>query len=340
MAAFAIAAALRRRDETGSGQLLDVAMLDSAVSLLNPVYNNHLVTGEEPELLGNQSLTKFPTANVFPTADGYVQITALTGAQVDRLLEVLGCLELRDDPRFATDADLVANREAMLPELCTRLRRAPTRVWLERLEAARVPAAPISSFREVMAHPQLETRRLTATLPAPEMLGRAEVTSVTTGYVADADGPAVRTFAPRLGEHSREILAEHGCSEAEIEALHAAGVVRSPASGVSPGVSPGVSAAVSPAPPAGSEPAPRPGERGSRPAPRPPPRPTEHEGGARGCPEFSSPEPAPASVSRPRSASPAPGIAPGPRCAISPRRGRSARQGSRRGSTSRCSAST
>ena len=260
MAAFAIAAALRRREETGAGQLLDVAMLDSAVSLLNPLYNNHLATGEEPELLGNQSLTKFPTANVFPTADGHVQITALTGAQVDRLLEALGCPELRDDPRFATDAALVANREAMRPELCARLGRAPTRAWLERFEAAGVPAAPISSFREVMAHPQLETRRLTAALPAPAMLGRGEVASVTTGYVADADGPAVRTFAPRLGEHSREILAEHGCSASEIEALHAAGVVRSP----DPAPSPEVSAA-------GPAPAPRPegarSARAARPAP-------------------------------------------------------------------------
>ena len=80
-----------------------------------------------------------------------------------------------------------------------------------------------------MADPQLATRRLTATLPAPSMLGRAEVASVTTGYVASADGrEGAVTFAPRLGEHTREILAEHGCPEAEIEALHAAGVVRSP----------------------------------------------------------------------------------------------------------------
>ena len=256
MAAFAIAAALRRRDETGSGQHLDVAMLDSAVSLLNPLYNNHLATGEEPELLGNQSVTRYPTANVFPTADGYVQITAITGAQVDRLLEALGCRELRDDPRFATDADLVANGEAMRPELGERLRREPTRVWLERLGAAQVPAAPISSFREVLAHPQLETRRLTATLPAPAMLGRPEVTSVTTGYLADADGPAVSTFAPRLGEHSREVLAEHGCSEAEIEALHATGVVRSPDPAESPPARPG------------SEPSSRVGSAG---AARPPP---------------------------------------------------------------------
>ena len=230
MAAFAIASALHRRQATGAGQFLDVAMLDSAVSLLNPLYNNHLATGEEPELLGNQSVTRMPTANVFPTADGHVQITALTAAQVDRLLDALGCPELRADPHFAAEPELIANGEAMREELCDRLRRESTRVWLERLEAAQVPAAPISSFAEVMADPQLATRGLTATLPAPAMLGRTEVTSVTTGYVASADGAAVRTFAPRLGEHTRQILAEHGCPEAEIEALHAAGVVRSPAS--------------------------------------------------------------------------------------------------------------
>ena len=228
MAAFAIAAALHRRQATGEGQHLDVAMLDSAVSLLNPLYNNHLATGEEPELLGNQSLTRLPTANVFPTADGHVQITALTEAQVDRLLDALGCPELRDDPRFATEANLIAHRVEMRAELSARLRHEPTRVWLDRLEAARVPAAPIASFREVMAHPQLAFRRLTATLSAPEGLGQAEVTSVTTGYVAGADGPRARTFAPRLGEHGREILAEHGYSTAEIDALHAAGVVRGP----------------------------------------------------------------------------------------------------------------
>ena len=229
MAAFAIASALHRRDRTGEGQFLDVAMLDSAVCLLNPMYNNHLATGEEPELLGNQSLTKMPTANVFPTADGHVQITALTLAQVDRLLEVLGCPELREDPRYATERDLIANRGRMNEELCARLRTESTRTWLERLEAARVPAAPIRSFREVMADPQLRARRLTATLPAPGGLGVAQLSSVTTGYLADADGARVRTFAPRLGEHSREVLAEHGMSEAEIEALHEAGVVRSPA---------------------------------------------------------------------------------------------------------------
>lgn len=229
MAAFAIASALHRRRATGAGQFLDVAMLDSAVSLLNPLYNNHLATGEEPELLGNQSLTRMPTANVFPTADGHVQVTALTAAQVDRLLDALGCPELREDPRFATEPELIANGAAMREELCERLRRETTHAWLDRLEAARVPAAPISSFPEVMADPQLQTRGLTATLPAPAMLGRAELTSVATGYVAGADGPAARTFAPRLGEHTRQILAEHGCPEAEIEALHAAGVVQSPA---------------------------------------------------------------------------------------------------------------
>ena len=227
-AAFAIAAALHRRQATGEGQRLDVAMLDSAVSLLNPLYNNHLATGEEPELLGNQSLTKLPTANVFPTADGHVQITALTDAQIDRLLAALGCPELREDPRFATQGALAAHREEMRAALCERLRRESTRAWLERLEAARVPAAPIAGFPDVLAHPQLAFRGVTATLPAPDVLGAAEVTSVTAGYLAGADGPRARTFAPRLGEHGREILAGHGFPAAEIDALYAAGVVRGP----------------------------------------------------------------------------------------------------------------
>ena len=258
MAAFAIAAALHRRQATGEGQHLDVAMLDSAVSLLNPLYNGHLATGEEPELLGNQSLTKLPTANVFPTADGHVQITALTEAQIDRLLDALDCRELRGDPRFATEADLIAHRVEMRAELCERLGRRSTRFWLDRLEAARVPAAPISSFREVMTHPQLAARRLTATLPAPAMLGRAEATSVTTGYLAGADGPRARTFAPRLGEHGREILAEHGFSATEIDALHAAGVVRSPG-GADPAASTPRSAGEEPDRPAGPHPVPAPG---------------------------------------------------------------------------------
>ena len=228
MAAFAIAAALHRRQATGAGQHLDVAMLDSAVSLLNPLYNNHLATGEEPELVGNLSPAKLPTGNVFPTADGHVQITALTEAQIDRLLDALGCVQLRDDPRFATEAGLLAHREEMHAELCERLRRETTRGWLERLEAAGVPAAPVASFPEVLAHPQLATRRVTVTLPAPEGFGPAEVTSVATGYLAGADGPQARTFAPRLGEHTRAILAEHGYSTAEIDALAAIGVVRGP----------------------------------------------------------------------------------------------------------------
>ena len=264
MAAFAIASALHRRLRTGEGQYLDVAMLDSAVCLLNPVYNNHLATGVEPELLGNQSLTKMPTANVFPTADGHVQITALTLPQVDRLLGALGCPELREDPRYASVADLIANREAMREELRARLRNETTAVWLARLETAQVPAAAIRSFREVMADPQLATRRLTATLQAPEMLGRAELASVTTGYVANADGAQVRTFAPRLGEHTREILAEHGFSDSEIDALHGTGVVRSPSSGEErPDIVRGTGArpaparapatSVSPAPPAAAD---------------------------------------------------------------------------------------
>ena len=86
MGAFAISSALHRKLATGEGQFLDVAMLDSAVTLLNPIYNVYLATGAEPELIGNQSMTKLPTANVFPTEDGYIQLSAISDAQATQSL--------------------------------------------------------------------------------------------------------------------------------------------------------------------------------------------------------------------------------------------------------------
>lgn len=227
-AAFAIAAALHRRAVTGRGQHLDVAMLDSAVCLINPLFNNYLATGEEPELLGNQSITKLPTANVFATADGHLQIIAITEPQIERLLEVLDCPELQDDPRCASMATMVEHRDAIREALVARMREETNAFWLERFDAARVPASSVVGLPEVMADPQLDTRQLTATLPAPDGLGVETMTSVTSSFVADEDGTAVHTFAPWPGEHSREVLAEHDFAPEEIEALHADGVVVSP----------------------------------------------------------------------------------------------------------------
>jgi len=227
MAAFAIAGALHRRARTGAGQWLDVAMLDSAVTLLNPVFNDFLATHREPELLGNLSLTRLPTANVFPTGDGWIQITVITQEHVQRLMEVLGRPETLDDPRFADEAAQVENREAMREVIIGALSGEGAERWLERLREVGLPAAPVARVSEVMASEQLAHRSLTHSLPAPARLGGGRLESVTTGFVTDADGPSADRFAPRLGEHTVEILNEVGFQEREISALLEDGAVAS-----------------------------------------------------------------------------------------------------------------
>ncbi len=90
--AFAIAAALYRRKVSGEGQRLDVAMMDTAMVMQAPQVSNYLVNGVLPELFGNRSPTRQPTANVFATADGHIQVVALKEPQVRKLFDVLGCL--------------------------------------------------------------------------------------------------------------------------------------------------------------------------------------------------------------------------------------------------------
>ena len=225
MGAFAISSALHRRAVTGEGQYLDVAMLDSAVTLLNPIYNVYLATGVEPELIGNQSLTMMPTTNVFPTADGYLQVTALTDEQVGRLCAELGCADLLDDPRFTSTALRVENRDAMRGYLVEKLRAETTATWLQRLSGANVPVAPVASLPDVMTDPQLEHRSLTAKLAPHASLAAEHVESVTSGFIANTDGPAARFSAPQLGQHSVEILRECGFDAADIESMASSGLV-------------------------------------------------------------------------------------------------------------------
>ena len=225
MAAFAIGAALHRRQQTGEGQHIDVAMLDSAVTLLNPVFNVFLATGHEPELLGNQSFAKLPTTNTFPTRDGTIQVTALTEEQAEKLCHALGCGALLEEPRFATNAARCENRDAMRPLLVARFEQETTATWLEQLSKLGVPVAPIAKLPEVMKDSQLDHRGLTARLPAHSSLSVEAVESVTTGYVTNVDGPTAEFTAPTLGEHTDEVLAQYGFGSADISALRESGAL-------------------------------------------------------------------------------------------------------------------
>ncbi|MEQ8861006.1 MAG: CoA transferase [Pseudomonadales bacterium] len=222
--AFVLAAALYRRLATGAGQYLDVAMMDTAMVLQAPQVSNHLVNGDTPGLIGNRSPTGQPTANVFRSADGYIQVIALRDAQIRGLFEALGCAEALADPRYATLEARIAHYDEIVEFLQGRLASRGTAEWVAQLAGHGVPAAPIRTLPDAVRDRQFESRRVFADVPSPRGVGTVRV--VQAGHAADQDGPETRRPAPALGEHSAEILGALGYTPGAIRDLAARGVVQ------------------------------------------------------------------------------------------------------------------
>ena len=223
-AAFALAAGLYRRLATGAGQYIDVAMMDSAMVLQAPQVSAYCVQGVVPPLYGNRSPTRAPTANVFVTADGRIQIIALKHNQVEAFFGMLGRPDLLTDARFASAAARIEHT-AELEAIMTPLFAAETTAtWKQRATDAGLPVAEIRSYPEVVADPQFDGRNAFVEVPSPRDPGTT-VKVVGAAYVTSDDGPATPVPPPRLGEHTDEVLAELGFDARTIEGLRADGVV-------------------------------------------------------------------------------------------------------------------
>ena len=223
-AAIAICGALYRRKVTGKGQFLDVAMLDSAMSLLAASYMMYMRTGNEPSLLGNQSQLKVPTADVFPTGDGHIQITALTDEQTRNLCVALDIAGLTDDDRFSTFEARVENREAMRAALVEAFANRSAVEWESLLAKHHVPASAVLSFPQALAQSQLQHRDFLIQPTAPQGFDEP-ITFFNAAYEASEDSPGTDRPPPGVGEHSNGVLEEFGFSADEIRGLRECGAV-------------------------------------------------------------------------------------------------------------------
>jgi crotonobetainyl-CoA:carnitine CoA-transferase CaiB-like acyl-CoA transferase len=222
-AVIAIQSALVRRAITGLGGQIDMALMDTQVSVLANQALNFLVSGQSPRRLGNAHPNIVPY-QVFRVADGHIIIAAGNDRQTRDLCRIVGLEGLAAEPRFASNAERVENRAdfiALVEEATQKFTRAQL---LAVLEAAGVPAGPINSVAEVFADPQVRSRTLRLDLPATGAAG-GTVPSVRTPIVLDGLAMAAPSAAPRLGEHTRRILSELGMAEGEIDALRAAEVI-------------------------------------------------------------------------------------------------------------------
>lgn len=207
-AAIGILAALRRRERTGRGDHLDLALLDVQVAMLANQALNYLTSGVSPGRLGNAHPNIVPYQS-FPTMDGYFVLAVGNDSQFRKFCQIAGCVELADDPRFATNPDRVANRKALAPLIEAHTRLRPTHQWIVDLESVGVPCGPINTIEDVFADEQVRHRGLRLDLPHP-VAGSVPGVACPIRFL-DASMPQV-SAPPALGEHTSDVLGSLGMS--------------------------------------------------------------------------------------------------------------------------------
>ncbi len=207
---IAVLAALAQRERTGVGQHIDMALLDSMVGVLANQSLNYLVSGVVPQRMGNAHPNIVPY-QAFAVRDGYVVIAVGSDAQFARLCEFLGMQSLATDPRFETNATRVVHRAELIEALATALARRERDEVLQAMEERGIPAGPINTLADVFSDPQVVHRQMRVDLPTG---AGGTVPSVRTPITFSDAELALRRSSPRLGEHTNEILAELGMTEA------------------------------------------------------------------------------------------------------------------------------
>ncbi|MCZ2127537.1 MAG: CoA transferase [Anaerolineales bacterium] len=220
-ASTAILSALRARDLTGEGQLIDISLFDAHIALLTNAASNYLVGGQPPRRLGNAHPNITPY-EIFPVSNGWIMVGAANDRQWATLCGILNRPDLLNDARFEGNSKRVANRMELLAELNQTFAQRNARDWLDALMQAGLPCAPINDLPQVFADPQTEARNMILQTQHPTA-GTVRMTGFPYKF---SETPAeVHAPPPTLGQHTDEVLAQLKYSEEEIRALHEKGAV-------------------------------------------------------------------------------------------------------------------
>jgi crotonobetainyl-CoA:carnitine CoA-transferase CaiB-like acyl-CoA transferase len=221
-ASIAICAALAHRAESGAGQHLDLALLDSQIALLAYQNTNYFSTGTPPKRIGNLHPNIVPY-QPFRSSDGEVIVACGNDNLFRKFCDAAGCPELAQDPRFATNGKRVENRAEITRLIREIFRKKTTAEWLGLLEAAGVPNGPINNLAQVFEEPQVRARGVKIEL---DHAVAGKLPLVASPMRFSGTPLEYRLAPPLLGEHTDAVLRGLlGKSDAEIAQLHAEGVV-------------------------------------------------------------------------------------------------------------------
>jgi crotonobetainyl-CoA:carnitine CoA-transferase CaiB-like acyl-CoA transferase len=221
LGALGVLSAYVHRLKTGRGQLVDTSLFEAALQQTFWHASSYFATGESPGPLGSSHILTAPY-QAFEASDGYLNIGGANQSNWERIADVLGHPEWREDARFATNTARMHNRDALVAAMSEVLRTRTRAEWLARLDAAGVPAGPVHSLAEALTHPQTNARGMVVDLVHPQ----AGATRAIGCPVHFSRTPAqVERPAPLLGQHTREVLREAGYADPDIDAFAAAGVI-------------------------------------------------------------------------------------------------------------------
>lgn len=221
-ASVAICAAVANRAETGKGQHLDLALLDTAMAFLSIQGMTYLTTGVAPGRIGNSHPSIVPY-QVFATADGNVVLACGNDNLFGKFCLAAGCAELTIDSRFSKNAGRVQNRDTLVPLLTQVFARRTTAEWVKVLEEAGVPNGPINSIAQAFAEEQVLDRAVRFDLPHPS---GGSVPMIASPMKFSGTPLEHNIPPPTLGQHTDDILAATlKLSPARIAELRTAGVI-------------------------------------------------------------------------------------------------------------------
>lgn len=220
-ACTAILAALHHRETSGEGQFIDISLFDSQLGWLANVAQNYLVSGEAPKRYGNAHANIVPY-QAFATKDGWLVVGIGNDAQFQRFCEAAGCEAIWAEARFQTNPGRVHYRDDLIALLKEVFLQRGSREWLELLEQAKVPHAPINAIPQALAHAQAAARGMVQSVPHPSA-GTIRLVGPVAKFSAT---PAlIQRHPPLLGEHTREVLQSLGFQDEEIERLRGEGAI-------------------------------------------------------------------------------------------------------------------